>query len=127
MKHRTKKFAVRVIKMTETLPDKRAANIIANQLIRSATSVGANYRAALRARSQADFISKIGITTEESDESEYWMELLVDCEIVKPERMTDLLQEANELVAIFTATSKTTKSHSERYPKNHKSQIKNQK
>ncbi|MDL1896899.1 four helix bundle protein [Anaerolineae bacterium CFX7] len=117
MKARTKKFAVRVIKMTETLPDKRAANIIANQLIRSATSVGANYRAALRARSQADFISKIGITTEESDESEYWMELLVDCEIVKPERIADLLQEANELVAIFTATSKTTKSHSQRYPK----------
>lgn len=117
MKARTKKFAVRVIKMTETLPEKRAANIIANQLIRSASSVGANYRAALRARSQADFISKIGITTEETDESEYWMELLVDCEIVKPERMADLLQEANELVAIFTATSKTTKSHSQRYPK----------
>lgn len=117
MKARTKKFAVRVIKMTDTLPDKRAANIIANQLIRSASSVGANYRAALRARSQADFISKIGITTEEADEFEYWMELLVDCEIVKPERMTDLLQEANALVAIFTATSKTTKSHSARYPK----------
>jgi four helix bundle protein len=117
MKQRTKRFAVRVIKMTETLPEKRATNIIANQLIRSASSVGANYRAALRARSQADFISKIGITTEEADESEYWMELLVDCEIVKPERLTDLLQEANELVAIFTATSKTTKSHSTRYPK----------
>src|SRR5438128_4475478 len=109
MKNRTKKFAVRVIKMTETLPEKRAANIIANQLIRSSTSIGANYRAALRARSQADFISKIGITTEEADESEYWMELLVDCEIIKAERMTELLKEANELVAILTATSKTTK------------------
>ncbi len=117
MKARTKKFAVRVIKMTESLPNTRAANNIANQLIRSASSVGANYRAALRARSQADFISKIGITTEETDESEYWMELLVDCEIVKPERMADLLKEADELVAIFTATSKTTKSHSTRYPK----------
>lgn len=115
MKQRTKNFAVRVIKMSETLPNTRAANIIANQLIRASTSVSANYRAALRARSQADFISKIGITIEEADESEYWMELLVDCGIVKQERLDELLKEANELVAIFTATSKTTKSHSERY------------
>lgn len=117
MKQRTKKFAVRVIKMTEALPNTRAADVIAKQLIRSSSSVGANYRAALRARSQADFISKIGITIEETDESEYWIELLVDCEIVKSERMTELLKEANELIAILTATSKTTKSHSVRYPK----------
>ena len=117
MRQRTKKFAVRVIKMTEALPNTRAADVIAKQLIRSSSSVGANYRAALRARSQADFISKIGITIEETDESEYWIELLVDCEIVKSERMTELLKEANELIAILTATSKTTKSHSVRYPK----------
>ena len=116
MKNRTKRFAVRVIKMTDTLPNSRASNVIANQLIRSASSVGANYRAALRARSQADFISKIGVTTEEADESEYWIELLVDCEIVQAERAQELRKEASELVAILTATSKTTKSHSQRYP-----------
>ena len=117
MKQRTKHFAVQVIKLTDTLPNRRASNIIANQLIRSATSVGANLRSALRARSQADFISKIGITTEEADESEYWMELLIEADIAKTEQVAAPLKEGNELVAILTATSKTTQTPSTRYPK----------
>jgi four helix bundle protein len=78
MKQRTKEFALRTMKLCDSLPHTRTGNVIANQLMRSATSVGANYRAACRARSNADFISKIGITLEEADESVYWMELIVE-------------------------------------------------
>ncbi len=78
MKKRTKKFALDAIKLSESLPHTRAGNIIANQLIRAATSVGANYRAACRARSKADFVSKISITLEESDESAYWTEIITE-------------------------------------------------
>lgn len=78
LKARTKQFALRVMRVCEMLPKSRSGNVIANQLIRSATSVGANYRSACRARSDADFISKIGITLEEADESVYWMELIME-------------------------------------------------
>lgn len=84
--------------------------MIAHQIIRSATSVGANYRSACRARSKADFISKIGVVEEEVDETLYWLELLVGAKIVQKEALNDLLGEANELVAIFTATGRTAKS-----------------
>lgn len=124
MKKRTKRFAVDVIRFSDSLPSSRAASVIANQLIRSATSVGANYRAALRSRSQAEFIAKIGVTTEEVDESEYWLELLEETGISKSDTLVSLRQEADELAAILTATLKTTKSHSIRYPK---SEIVNQK
>src|SRR5262245_23242161 len=80
---RTKQFALRVIKLVDSLPQKRAATVIGNQLLRSGTSVGANYRAARRARSTADFCSKMGIVEEEADESEFWMELLIDAGIIK--------------------------------------------
>jgi four helix bundle protein len=123
MKKRTKRFAVDVIRFSDSLPGSRAASVIANQLIRSATSVGANYRAALRSRSQAEFIAKIGVTREEVDESEYWLELLEEASVSEGDVLLSLKQEANELTAILTATLKTTKSHSIRYPK---SQIGNQ-
>lgn len=107
LKKRTKQFALRVIKLCDTLPRTRAGNIIANQLIRSATSVGANYRAACRARSNADFISKIGITLEEADESVYWMEIIVESGMKSEKQMSSLMKEGNELVAIFVASSNT--------------------
>ena len=95
--------------MADTLPKKTSAEVVGKQLLRSATSVAANYKAACRARSQADFISKITIVEEEADESMLWLELLIESGIVKKELLEDLLNEANELTAIFTATGKTAK------------------
>ena len=83
MKERTKKFALRVIRLTESLPHAKTADVIGKQLVRCGTSVGANYRAACRAKSTADFISKLSIVEEEADESIYWMELLIEANIVK--------------------------------------------
>ena len=100
LKVRTKTFALRVIKVVDALPKTRTANVIGNQLLRSGTSVGANYRAACRARSTADFIAKMGIVEEEADESVYWMELLIDSKLMSPPQLSDLIKEANELVAI---------------------------
>ena len=82
IKKRTKGFALRVVRLVETLPKSRTSEVIGKQLLRSGTSVGANYRAACRAKSPADFISKMGTVEEEADESMYWMELLVEAEIV---------------------------------------------
>ena len=109
MQQRTKEFALRVIRMVETLPRTDVARIIARQVLRAGTSVGANYRAACRARSRRDFVSKIGIVVEEADESLYWMELLVDATIIQKDRLERLMKEANELTAIFTASLKTSK------------------
>lgn len=110
LKRRTKAFAVRVVKMTEALPSTRIADIIARQIIRSATSVGANYRAACRARSQADFISKIGIVEEEADETLYWLQMIVETGLLPETRLTELLREADELVAIFTSSGRTART-----------------
>ncbi|MBS4027031.1 MAG: four helix bundle protein [Ignavibacteriales bacterium] len=109
LKRRIKQFALRVIKLVSSLPKTEAAKVIGNQLLRAGTSVGANYRAACFARSQADFISKLGIVLEECDESLYWMELLVESEIVKEERMKSIMKEATELTKIFIASLKTSK------------------
>lgn len=109
MKKRTKKFALRAIQLSESLPHTRAGNIVANQLIRSATSVGANYRAACRARSKADFVSKIGVTLEESDESGYWTEIIEESGMKPGQETADFLKEANELIAIFVASSNTAR------------------
>mgnify|MGYP000973308534 CR=1 FL=1 len=111
LKARTKTFAVRVVKMTEALPPTRAADMVARQLLRSATSVAANYRAACRARSHREFVAKIGVVTEEADESLYWLEILVEAEIVPEARLKNLIQEANELTAIFTAPSHTARQN----------------
>ena len=109
LKKRTKKFALRIIKLVDSLPKTRIANVIGDQLLRAGTSVGANYRAACRARSQADFISKIGVVEEESDESLYWLELIVEAGLMKKERVQDIMKEADELTAIFAASMKSAK------------------
>ena len=109
LKKRTKQFALDILNLTDSIPYGRKADAICKQLIRSATSVGANYRAACRARSKADFISKITIVEEESDESSYWLELLLESAILSIDQISRLLKEADELTAIFTASGKTAK------------------
>jgi four helix bundle protein len=106
---RTKEFAKRIIRLCRSLPNTQEARLIQNQLFRSGTSVGANYRAVCRARSRADFVAKMGIVLEETDESQYWLELLGETEIVRPERLASLLAEADELVAIWVSSLHTAK------------------
>jgi four helix bundle protein len=109
LKIRTKGFALRIIKFTETLPRNRITEVIGKQLLRCATSVGANYRAACRAKSKADFIAKMGIVEEEADETIYWMELLVESNLVNKEQIADLVDEANQIVAIIVSSINTAK------------------
>src|SRR5213082_553321 len=104
LKARTKRFALRVMTLVEALPNTVGGRVIANQIMRSATSVGANYRAACRARSRAEFISKIGVVEEEADETAFWLELIIDDKILPQKKITPLLNEANELVAIMAAS-----------------------
>jgi len=96
--------------MAEVLPKTRSANIIANQILRSSTSMAANYRAVGRARSKAEFIAKIGVVLEEADETVFWLEMLADSGIVSLEKLKSLVQEANELMLIFSASRRTAKS-----------------
>ncbi len=110
MKKRTKQFALRVIRLVESLPKGQNADVLGRQLLRSGTSVGANYRSACRARSTADFISKMGIVEEEADESLFWMELLVESEILQIGKLESLMNEADELLAITVSSIKTAKS-----------------
>lgn len=117
LKARTKQFALRAINLVNALPKSQAGKVLGTQLLRSATSVGANYRAACRARSQADFISKLSIVEEEADESLYWMELIVDSAFIHHGKMEDIMKEANELVAIITASIKTVRAKSIPNPK----------
>ena len=109
LKHRTKLFALDVIRLVESLPRGRTSNILCRQLLRSGTSVGANYRSACRAKSPADFISKMGIVEEETDESIYWIGLLVEARILGVNKVQNLLAEANELLAITVSSIKTVK------------------
>lgn len=109
LKARTKSFALRIIKLVESLPKTLTAKTIGGQLIRSGTSVPANYRAACRARSNADFIAKLGIVEEETDESAFWIEMLIEAKIVKVELVTDLLGEANQLTAIWVKSINTAR------------------
>ncbi len=106
---RTKRLALRVIRIAEALPAGRAADVIGRQLLRPATSVRANYRAACRARSWADFVSKLGIVEEEADETGYWLELLEESGLVNPPRLADLKAECNELTAIIVASIRTAR------------------
>ena len=124
LKTRTKQFALRAIRLCESLPETRASTVIANQLIRAGTSVGANYRAACRARSTKDFVNKLGVVIEESDESSYWMELIVEAKLMPENRVTEILKEADELTAIFTASHKTASTSLRQ--SNQKSEIKDQ-
>jgi four helix bundle protein len=112
LRARTKKFALRVIRLFKNLPRSSEGQILGRQLLRSGTSVGANYRAAGRARSAAEFSAKIGIVLEEADESVFWLECLIETGIVKRELLQDLLKEANELVAIFAASYRTARGKS---------------
>jgi len=109
LKLRTKRFGLRALKVVEALPKSTTGRIIANQLGRSATSVGANYRASCRARSKAEFISKLGTVEEEADESCYRLEMIVDAQLLSQRRISALLQEGNELVAIVSASRRTLK------------------
>ena len=106
-KNRTKQYGLRIIRLVEALPDTRSASVIGRQLLRAGTSVGANYRAACRGRSTADTLSKLAIVEEEADETPYWMEMLVEADIVAEDRLRDLMNEGDELVAMTVASIKT--------------------
>ena len=100
---RTKGFSLRILKLVEHLPRTMSGRAIGNQLVRCGTSIGANYRAACRSRSRAEFAAKLGIVAEEADETVYWLQLLRDGNLVSEENLAESLREANELTAIFTA------------------------
>lgn len=110
MKNRTKAYANRVVKLCSALPENWIARTLGKQLLRSGTSVGANYRAICRAKSNLDFINKLRIVEEECDESLFWMELLVDNNIVKRGRMHELMKEGNEILAIVVSSAKTARA-----------------
>ncbi len=109
-KNRTKKLGLRIIKLVEALPRGQTSEVIGRQLIRSATSVGANYRAACRGRSRAEILSKLAIVEEEADETLYWMEILVDSGIVPEHKLVALMAEADAIVAMTVASIKTLRS-----------------
>ena len=109
LKERTKSFALKIIKLVETLPKGRTADILGRQLLRAGTSVGANYRAACRAKSTADFISKMGVVEEETDETIYWMELLIESGLISKNDLIHLLDEANQILAITVSSIKTSR------------------
>jgi four helix bundle protein len=109
-KRRTKDLALRVIRLVRVLPNETAADVIARQLLRCATSVGANYRAACRGRSVADVVNKLSIVEEEADECFYWLELLAEAEIVSRARLDSLLTETNEITAMVVASIKTLRA-----------------
>ena len=111
LKIRTRKFAIDILNFVDQLPNRRSANIIGNQLGRCASSVAANYRAACRGRSHAEFVSKIGIVEEEADESVFWLDISPETKNATSEEVLPLLNEARELTAIFTAASKTAKQN----------------
>jgi four helix bundle protein len=117
---RTKEFAKEIIGLCRILPNNREGRLIGDQLFRSGTSVAANYRAACRGRSKAEFVSKLAIVVEEADEAQFWLELIKEMNISHYPTVNELIKEADELVAIFVASIKTTKS-------NLKSKIQNQK
>lgn len=114
LKIRTRKFAVDVLNFVDTLPGRRSATIIANQLGRSASAVAANYRAACRARSHAEFIAKIGIVEEEADETTFWLDITPETFNSTRDKIDQLLKESRELTAIFTASSKTAKNNKQK-------------
>lgn len=109
---RTKEFAIRVIRLVDSLPNRRSCEVIGKQLLRCATSVGANYRAACRGRSTAEFCAKLGIVEEEADESAYWMELLIEAGVIRQELIDELLTEAREITAMIVASIRTARASS---------------
>jgi four helix bundle protein len=109
MRRRTRDFAIRVIKVVEKLPPKKSAQTIGQQLLRCGTSVGANYRAACRARSDAEFRAKLGICEEEADEAIYWLELIVELGYIREKLLGELIAEANAILAIVVASIKSSR------------------
>ena len=109
MKMRTKQYALRVIRLVQSLPKNLVAEVLGKQLLRSGTSVGANYRAACRAKSTADFINKLSIVEEEADESIFWMELLIEGKIIKENLLENLMEEGNQILSIVVSSIKTSK------------------
>ena len=114
LRTRTKEFALRIIRLYSGLPKRTEAQVIGRQIIRSGTSVGANYREAYRARSKAEFIAKAGDCLKEIEETGYWLELLVDSGIVSEDRLESLRNECGELTAIFVTSIRNAKSNNER-------------
>lgn len=110
LRERTKEFAIQVIRLYSSLPKSTEAQVMGKQVLRSGTSVGANYREAFRARSKAEFVAKIGDCLKELDETSYWFELLTDTEIVPSEKLVPLRKECEELLAIFTTIAKKCKN-----------------
>ena len=110
MKARTKEFALRILKLADAIPKSRSGNAVANQLVRSGSSVAANYRALCRAKSRADFIHKTSVVEEEADESCFWLEMIIDAKLLPAARVQPLLREANEITAILVAARKTSLS-----------------
>ena len=108
---KTKRFAIEIIKFVNVLPKNRISNVLGIQLLKAGTSVGANYRASCRARSRADFISKMGIVEEEADESLYWLELLLKAKIVTQNQIQNLQSEANEILSMVVASIKTARKN----------------
>jgi len=109
LKGRTKDFALRIVNLYRALPRTEEARIIGKQVLRSGTSIGANYRAACRARSRAEFVAKLGIVLEEADETAFWLALLRDIRVFPDRKLADIAREANELVSIFAASMRTAK------------------
>ncbi len=111
LRARTKAFAVRVVKLVQALPNTDEARILGRQLLRAGTSVAANYRAACRGRSRAEFVAKLGIVAEEADEVVLWLELLTETEVLSGTQVESLLREANELAAIMSSSRRTARSN----------------
>jgi four helix bundle protein len=110
LKKRTKRFALRILKLVAALPDTVQGRSVAGQLVRAGTSVGSNYRAACRSRSQAEFVAKIGVVVEEADESAFWLELIIEGELLRARLVQPLLDEANELLRIMARSRITASS-----------------
>lgn len=108
---RERQFAIRVIRLFRALPSSADAQILGKQLLRCGTSVGANYRATCRARSKAEFIARLGIVAEEADESVFWLELIEESKVLNPRLLDEILKEARELAAIFSASIRTAKTN----------------
>jgi four helix bundle protein len=109
LRNRTQNFALSVMRMFSTIPKSTEAQVLGKQMLRSGTSVGANYREAYRGRSKAEFVAKCGDSLRELEETAYWLQLLVDGKIVSPEKLSALRQECNELIAIFVTILKRSK------------------
>lgn len=115
LKQRTFQYALRIMRLCQALPHTAEGFAVRKQLIRCGTSVGANYRAACRGRSTAEFVTKLGIVIEEADESAFWMELVIESSMIKKELVESLLKETNEIISIMVSSSNTAKSNQKRH------------